>query len=130
VKEWGSSSRIVLPPPDERDGVLAVLGSGIFSAALRCSAGRSIIEKWVLVARHDAGCSFHDPRAVHHLSSSAGARVAEIIIIFMPIFLPLLPHFHIDPLFFGLIVRSACRPRSCRRRGDGGFYLKGVSPRT
>ena len=28
----------------------------------------------------------------------------EIIIIFVPIFLPLLPHFGIDPLFFGILV--------------------------
>ena len=28
----------------------------------------------------------------------------EIIIIFVPIFLPLLPHFGIDPIFFGILV--------------------------
>src|SRR3546814_9917408 len=28
----------------------------------------------------------------------------EIIVIFMPIFLPLLAHYQIDPLFFGLLV--------------------------
>ena len=28
----------------------------------------------------------------------------EIIVIFMPIFIPLLKHFSIDPLFFGLLV--------------------------
>jgi TRAP-type mannitol/chloroaromatic compound transport system permease large subunit len=28
----------------------------------------------------------------------------EIIVIFMPIFIPLLGHFNIDPLFFGLLV--------------------------
>ncbi|MGW8268907.1 MAG: TRAP transporter large permease, partial [Burkholderiales bacterium] len=29
---------------------------------------------------------------------------SEIIIIFVPIFLPLLPHFHVDPMFFGILV--------------------------
>src|SRR3546814_4254718 len=39
----------------------------------------------------------------------------EIIVIFMPIFLPLLAHYQIDPLFFGLLValnqigRASCR---------------------
>lgn len=28
----------------------------------------------------------------------------EIIVIFMPIFLPLLAHYNIDPLFFGILV--------------------------
>lgn len=29
---------------------------------------------------------------------------SEIIIIFVPIFLPLLPHFGIDPMLFGILV--------------------------
>jgi TRAP-type mannitol/chloroaromatic compound transport system permease large subunit len=34
----------------------------------------------------------------------------------MPIFLPLLPHFHIDPLFFGLLVALNLQTASCRHR--------------
>jgi len=45
----------------------------------------------------------------------------EIIVIFMPIFLPLLAHFNVDPLFFGLLVRSTCRRRFCRTGCDGCF---------
>jgi TRAP-type mannitol/chloroaromatic compound transport system permease large subunit len=40
----------------------------------------------------------------------------EIIVIFVPIFMPLLAHFQIDPLLFGTLVASTCRRRSCRRR--------------
>jgi TRAP-type mannitol/chloroaromatic compound transport system permease large subunit len=40
----------------------------------------------------------------------------EIIVIFMPIFIPLLPHFNIDPVLRARSWRSICRPRSCRRR--------------
>ncbi len=29
---------------------------------------------------------------------------SEIIIIFVPIFLPLLPHFNVDPMFFGILI--------------------------
>ncbi len=54
----------------------------------------------------------------------------EIIIIFVPIFLPLLVHFNIDPVFFGVIVAlniqtSFLTPpmaMSC-------YYLKGVAPK-
>jgi TRAP-type mannitol/chloroaromatic compound transport system permease large subunit len=40
----------------------------------------------------------------------------EIIVIFMPIFIPLLSNFNIDPLFFGLLVALNCRRPFCRRR--------------
>ena len=40
----------------------------------------------------------------------------EIIIIFVPIFLPLLPHFGIDPMLLASWWRSTCRQPSCRRR--------------
>ncbi len=54
----------------------------------------------------------------------------EIIIIFVPIFLPLLKHFDIDPVFFGILVAlniqtSFLTPpmaMSC-------YYLKGVAPK-
>src|SRR3989449_9879915 len=53
----------------------------------------------------------------------------EIIIIFMPIFLPLLPHFHIDPLFFGLLVALNLQTAFLSPPvAMAAFYLKGVSP--
>ena len=53
----------------------------------------------------------------------------EIIVIFIPIFLPLLPHFHIDPTFFGILVAlnlqtaflSPPMAMAC-------YYLKGIAP--
>src|SRR5438067_13318 len=53
----------------------------------------------------------------------------EIIIIFMPIFLPLLPHFGIDPLFFGLLVALNLQTAFLSPPvAMAAFYLKGVSP--
>lgn len=54
---------------------------------------------------------------------------SEIIIIFVPIFLPLLAHFGVDPLFFGILIAlnlqtSFLTPpmaMSC-------YYLKGIAP--
>src|SRR5687768_7538312 len=54
----------------------------------------------------------------------------EIIVIFVPIFLPLLAHFQIDPILFGIMVSlnlqtaflSPPMAMSC-------FYLKGVAPK-
>ena len=53
----------------------------------------------------------------------------EIIVIFMPIFIPLLPHFGIDPLFFGLLVALNLQTAFLSPPvAMAAFYLKGVSP--
>ena len=53
----------------------------------------------------------------------------EIIVIFMPIFLPLLEHFGIDPLFFGLIVALNIQTSFLSPPvAMAPFYLKGVAP--
>jgi TRAP-type mannitol/chloroaromatic compound transport system permease large subunit len=53
----------------------------------------------------------------------------EIIVIFMPIFVPLLPHFNIDPLFFGLLVALNLQTAFLSPPvAMAAFYLKGVSP--
>ncbi|NLC36679.1 MAG: TRAP transporter large permease subunit, partial [Alcaligenaceae bacterium] len=53
----------------------------------------------------------------------------EIIVIFMPIFLPLVNHFGIDPLFFGLLVALNLQTAFLSPPvAMSAFYLKGVSP--
>ncbi|HEY9530522.1 MAG TPA: TRAP transporter large permease subunit [Burkholderiales bacterium] len=53
----------------------------------------------------------------------------EIIIIFVPIFLPLLPHFHIDPLTFGILVALNLQTAFLSPpMAMAAYYLKGVSP--
>jgi TRAP-type mannitol/chloroaromatic compound transport system permease large subunit len=53
----------------------------------------------------------------------------EIIVIFMPIFIPLLAHFNIDPLFFGLLVALNLQTAFLSPPvAMAAFYLKGVSP--
>ena len=52
----------------------------------------------------------------------------EIIVIFMPIFIPLLPHFGINPLFFGLLVALNLQTAFLSPSvAMAAFYLKGVS---
>src|SRR5260221_1715342 len=73
------------------------VGSGIFSAAFALLGGQELIEKWVLSL---------DMTPVQFMMLAQfiifilgwPLEWTEIIIIFMPIFLPLLPHFGIDPL--------------------------------
>jgi tripartite ATP-independent transporter DctM subunit len=54
----------------------------------------------------------------------------EIIVIFMPIFLPLLQTFNIDPLFFGLLVALNIQTSFLSPPvAMAPFYLKGVAPK-
>ena len=53
----------------------------------------------------------------------------EIIVIFVPIFLPLLPHFGIDPLFFGILVAINLQTAFLSPpMAMSAYYLKGISP--
>ncbi|MGF1475114.1 MAG: TRAP transporter large permease subunit [Geminicoccaceae bacterium] len=56
---------------------------------------------------------------------------SEIIIIFVPIFLPLLPLFEIDPLFFGILVALNLQTSFLTPpMAMSAYYLKGVAPPT
>jgi tripartite ATP-independent transporter DctM subunit len=53
----------------------------------------------------------------------------EIIIIFVPIFLPLLSHFNIDPLMFGVLVALNLQTAFLSPpMAMSAYYLKGVAP--
>jgi len=53
----------------------------------------------------------------------------EIIIIFVPIFLPLLDDFHINPIFFGILVALNTQTAfNTPPVAMAAFYLKGVAP--
>ncbi|MEM7528281.1 MAG: TRAP transporter large permease subunit [Pseudomonadota bacterium] len=54
---------------------------------------------------------------------------SEIIIIFVPIFLPLLPFFEIDPLFFGILIALNLQTSFLTPpMAMAAYYLKGVAP--
>lgn len=55
---------------------------------------------------------------------------SEIIIIFVPIFLPLLPHFGIDPLFFGILIALNLQTSFLSPpMAMSAYYLKGIAPK-
>ncbi|WP_298825621.1 TRAP transporter large permease subunit [uncultured Piscinibacter sp.] len=54
---------------------------------------------------------------------------SEIIIIFVPIFLPLLEHFGVDPIFFGILVALNLQTSFLTPpMAMSAYYLKGVAP--
>jgi TRAP-type mannitol/chloroaromatic compound transport system permease large subunit len=53
----------------------------------------------------------------------------EIVLIFVPIFLPLLPAFDIDPIFFGVLVALNLQTSFLTPPvAMAAYYLKGVAP--
>ena len=54
---------------------------------------------------------------------------SEIIIIFVPIFLPLLPHYNVDPMFFGILVALNLQTSFLTPpMAMSAYYLKGIAP--
>ena len=54
---------------------------------------------------------------------------SEIIVIFVPIFLPMLPLFGVDPLFFGILVALNLQTSFMTPpMAMAAYYLKGVAP--
>jgi TRAP-type mannitol/chloroaromatic compound transport system permease large subunit len=104
------------------------VGSGIFSAAFALLGGQELIEKWVL-SMDLTPVQFMILAQFIIFILGWPLEWTEIIIIFMPIFIPLLPHFNIDPLFFGLLVALNLQTAFLSPPvAMSAFYLKGVSP--
>jgi TRAP-type mannitol/chloroaromatic compound transport system permease large subunit len=104
------------------------VGSAIFSAAFALLGGQDLVEKWVL--------SMNLSKTQFLLLSQFIIFIlgwplewTEIIVIFMPIFIPLLDKFGVDPLFFGLLVALNLQTAFLSPPvAMAAFYLKGVSP--
>ena len=104
------------------------VGSALFSAVFTILGGQSIIEKWVLML---------DLTPIQFMLLSQAIifflgwplEWTEIIVIFVPIFLPLLAHFQIDPLLWGTLVFVNLQAAFLSPPvAMSAFYLKGVSP--
>jgi TRAP-type mannitol/chloroaromatic compound transport system permease large subunit len=104
------------------------VGSAIFSAAFALLGGQEVVEKWVL-SLNMTPLQFMILAQFIIFILGWPLEWTEIIVIFMPIFIPLLPHFGIDPLFFGLLVALNLQTAFLSPPvAMAAFYLKGVSP--
>ncbi|MFO1324534.1 MAG: TRAP transporter large permease subunit [Burkholderiales bacterium] len=104
------------------------VGSSIFSAAFALLGGQGVVERWVL-SLDMTPVQFMVLAQVIIFLLGWPLEWTEIIVIFMPIFIPLLPHFNIDPLFFGLLVALNLQTAFLSPPvAMAAFYLKGVSP--
>jgi TRAP-type mannitol/chloroaromatic compound transport system permease large subunit len=104
------------------------IGSAIFSAAFALLGGQEVVERWVL-SLGLTPLQFMILAQFIIFILGWPLEWTEIIVIFMPIFIPLLPKFGIDPLFFGLLVALNLQTAFLSPPvAMAAFYLKGVSP--
>ena len=104
------------------------VGSALFSGVFAILGGQQLVEHWVL--------SFNLTPVQFMILSQAIIFVlgwplewTEIIVIFVPIFLPLLKHFDIDPILWGTLVFVNLQAAFLSPPvAMSAFYLKGVSP--
>jgi TRAP-type mannitol/chloroaromatic compound transport system permease large subunit len=104
------------------------IGSSIFAAAFALLGGQEIINTWVK-SMNMTPTQFMLLAQVIIFLLGWPLEWTEIIVIFMPIFIPLLAHFGIDPLFFGLLVALNLQTAFLSPPvAMAAFYLKGVAP--
>jgi len=104
------------------------IGSSIFAAAFALLGGQEIINTWVKSMDMTPTQFMLLAQAIIFLLGWP-LEWTEIIVIFMPIFIPLLAHFGIDPLFFGLLVALNLQTAFLSPPvAMAAFYLKGVAP--
>ena len=104
------------------------VGSAIFSAAFALLGGQALVEEWVL-GMNLSKVQFLVLSQVIIFLLGWPLEWTEIIVIFMPIFIPLLDNFGVDPLFFGLLVALNLQTAFLSPPvAMAAFYLKGVSP--
>lgn len=104
------------------------VGTSIFSAAFALLGGHQPIERWVL-GMDLSPLQFLILAQLIIFVLGWPLDWTEIVVIFVPIFLPLLPHFGIDPLFFGILIALNLQTAFLTPpMAMAAFYLKGVAP--
>jgi TRAP-type mannitol/chloroaromatic compound transport system permease large subunit len=104
------------------------VGSWTFSSVFAYLGGHSLIEEFVL-GLNLSPLMFLILAQIIIFLLGWPLEWSEIIIIFVPIFLPMLPHFGIDPLFFGILVALNLQTSFLTPpMAMAAYYLKGVAP--
>jgi TRAP-type mannitol/chloroaromatic compound transport system permease large subunit len=105
------------------------VGSALFSGVFAILGGQALVEQWVLSL---------DMSPIQFMILSQALifllgwplEWTEIIVIFVPIFLPLLKHFSIDPVLWGVLVFVNLQAAFLSPPvAMSAFYLKGVAPK-
>ncbi len=105
------------------------VGSALFSGVFAILGGQALIENWVLSMNLTPVQFMILSQAIIFLLGWP-LEWTEIIVIFVPIFLPLLKHFAIDPILWGTLVFVNLQAAFLSPPvAMSAFYLKGVAPK-
>jgi tripartite ATP-independent transporter DctM subunit len=104
------------------------VGSWTFASVFSYLGGHGLIEEWVLgMELGPVGFLILAQLIIFLLGWPL--EWSEIIIIFVPIFLPMLPTFGVDPLFFGVLVALNLQTSFLTPpMAMAAYYLKGIAP--
>jgi TRAP-type mannitol/chloroaromatic compound transport system permease large subunit len=104
------------------------VGSALFSGVFAILGGQALVEQWVLSLNMSPVQFMILSQAIIFILGWP-LEWTEIIVIFVPIFLPLLKHFNIDPVLWGTLVFVNLQAAFLSPPvAMSAFYLKGVSP--
>jgi TRAP-type mannitol/chloroaromatic compound transport system permease large subunit len=104
------------------------VGSALFSAVFAILGGQRLVEEWVLALNLTPLQFMLLSQAIIFVLGWP-LEWTEIIVIFVPIFLPLLQHFEINPILWGVLVFVNLQAAFLSPPvAMSAFYLKGVSP--
>jgi TRAP-type mannitol/chloroaromatic compound transport system permease large subunit len=104
------------------------VGSALFSAVFAILGGQRLVEEWVMALNLSPIQFLLLSQAIIFILGWP-LEWTEIIVIFVPIFLPLLAHFQIDPILWGVLVFVNLQAAFLSPPvAMSAFYLKGVSP--
>ncbi len=104
------------------------VGSALFSAVFAILGGQALLESWVL-SMNLTPIQFMILSQVIIFILGWPLEWTEIIVIFVPIFLPMLKHFGIDPILWGVLVFVNLQAAFLSPPvAMSAFYLKGVAP--
>ena len=104
------------------------VGSALFSGVFAILGGQALLEQWVLSLNLTPVQFMILSQAIIFLLGWP-LEWTEIIIIFVPIFLPMLQHFGIDPILWGVLVFINLQAAFLSPPvAMSAYYLKGVAP--
>jgi TRAP-type mannitol/chloroaromatic compound transport system permease large subunit len=105
------------------------VGSALFSAVFAILGGQALLESWVLSLNLTAVQFMILSQAIIFVLGWP-LEWTEIIVIFVPIFLPMLKHFNVDPILWGVLVFVNLQAAFLSPPvAMSAFYLKGVAPK-
>ena len=104
------------------------IGSWTFSSVFSYLGGHSVVEHFIL-SMELSTVQFLILTQIIIFLLGWPLEWSEIIIIFVPIFLPLLQKFNVDPIFFGVLVALNIQTSfNTPPMAMAAYYLKGIAP--